>query len=197
MFTGIVEETGEVISLDQSQQGWRLVIRVGKVAEGIAMGDSLACNGCCLTVTTISGAELSFDLLDETVRLTSFAQVEPGALINLERSLAANGRFGGHIVSGHIDATGTILDFHRRGQNHYLRVLTPSAFRRYLVFKGSIAIDGMSLTVAEVYDDSFAVWLIPHTLARTNLQQRRVGDPVNLEFDLIAKYIERLVSADR
>ncbi|WP_309385809.1 riboflavin synthase [Cerasicoccus frondis] len=195
MFTGIVEETGEVVSFTEGAESWRLVLRAQMVVEDLGIGDSLACNGCCLTVVEKNGNELSFDLLDETVRLTSFAGIGAGSLINLERSLAANGRFGGHVVSGHIDGTGEILDFEPRGKNHYLRVSAPKEFRQYLVYKGSIAIDGMSLTVAEVHDDSLAVWLIPHTLVVTNLQQRKVGDKVNLEFDLLAKYVERQMVA--
>jgi len=194
MFTGIVEETGEVVSLIEGSQSWRLILRAEKVVADLAVGDSLACNGCCLTVAGVEGTELAFDLLEETVRLTSFAGAGPGALINLERSLAANGRFGGHVVSGHIDGTGEVEVFEARGKNHYLRVAAPEPFRRYLVHKGSIAIDGMSLTVAEVHEDGLAVWLIPHTLAVTNLRQRKPGDQVNLEFDLLAKYVERLLS---
>lgn len=195
MFTGIVEETGEVISFTEGVESWRLVLRAGMVLDDLKIGDSLACNGCCLTVVSLEGDQLAFDLLDETVRLTSLAGLGAGSLINLERSLAANGRFGGHVVSGHVDATGEILDFEPRGKNHYLRVSTPAAFRQYLVYKGSIAIDGMSLTVAEVHDDSLAVWLIPHTLEVTNLRQRQVGERVNLEFDLLAKYVERQMQA--
>lgn len=194
MFTGIVEGTGEVISFTEGAESWRLVLRAAGVAGGMQIGDSLACNGCCLTVVGVDGEQLSFDLLDETVRLTSFAGLGPGSLINLERSLAANGRFGGHVVSGHIDAAGEILEFEPRGKNHYLRVSAPEEFRQYLVYKGSIAIDGMSLTVAEVHDDGLAVWIIPHTIAVTNLSQSQPGDRVNLEFDLLAKYVERLIA---
>lgn len=196
MFTGIVEETGEVLSLTEETSSWRLVIRAKLVLSDLGIGDSLACNGCCLTVAKIDGDTLEFDLLDETLRLTSLAGVKPGSLINLERSLAANGRFGGHVVSGHVDATGEILAFEPRGKNYYLRVSVPSEFLHYLVYKGCIAIDGMSLTVAEVHDNGLAVWLIPHTLAVTNLQQRKAGDRINLEFDLLAKYAERLLSRE-
>ncbi|GHB94696.1 riboflavin synthase [Cerasicoccus arenae] len=195
MFTGIVEETGEIISFAEGAESWRLVIRAERVLSDLGIGDSLACNGCCLTVVEIQGNQLSFDLLDETVRLTSLAGLQPGDLINLERSLAANGRFGGHVVSGHVDATGEILVFEERGKNHYLKIRTPAEFRQYLIYKGSIAIDGMSLTVAEVHDDSLAVWLIPHTLEITNLRNRRAGEIVNLEFDLLAKYVERMLAA--
>ncbi|WP_309400724.1 riboflavin synthase [Cerasicoccus maritimus] len=195
MFTGIVEETGEVVSFVEGAESWRLTIRAKLVVSDMGIGDSLACNGCCLTVVAIDGDTLSFDLLDETVRLTSFAGVKAGSLINLERSLAANGRFGGHVVSGHVDTTGDVLEFEPRGKNHYLRVSAPAEFRQYLVYKGSIAIDGMSLTVAEVHEDSLAVWLIPHTLEVTNLQQTKAGDKVNLEFDLLAKYVERQMAA--
>lgn len=195
MFTGIVEETGEVIRFVEGKESWRLTLRAKLVLDDLKIGDSLACNGCCLTIVGIEGDELTFDLLDETVRLTSFAGVEAGSLVNLERSLAANGRFGGHVVSGHVDATGEILTFEPRGKNHYLRVSAPDEFLQYLVYKGSVAIDGMSLTVAEVHDDGLAVWLIPHTIEVTNLSQRQAGDSVNLEFDLLAKYVERMMEA--
>lgn len=195
MFTGIVEETGEVVSFVEGPESWRLTLRAKQVLADIKIGDSLACNGCCLTVVSINDNELAFDLLEETVRLTSFAGIKAGSLINLERSLAANGRFGGHVVSGHIDTTGEIIVFEPRGKNHYLRVSAPEAFRHYLVYKGSVAIDGMSLTVAEVHEDGLAVWLIPHTIEVTNLQRRQAGDRVNLEFDLLAKYVERMMVA--
>ncbi|MEO0795111.1 MAG: riboflavin synthase [Verrucomicrobiota bacterium] len=194
MFTGIVEETGEVVSFVESAASWRLVLKADLVVDDLKIGDSLACNGCCLTVAEIDGQHLSFDLLDETVRLTSLDGVKPGSLINLERSMPANGRFGGHVVSGHVDATAEILKFEAIGKNHFLQVSTPEAFRQYLVYKGCIAIDGMSLTIAVLNEDSLAVWLIPHTLTVTNLQQRAAGDKVNLEFDLLAKYVERMLA---
>ncbi len=195
MFTGIVEETGVVESFTEGRESWRLVLRANRVLEDLGEGDSLACNGCCLTAIAPGNGRVSFDLLDETVRLTSFSQLKPGSKVNLERSLSASGRLGGHFVSGHVDATGVVKVFEQRGKNFYLRVEPPREFLKYLVYKGSVSIDGVSLTVAEGGhgDPGLAVWLIPHTLEVTNLCERKPGDRVNLEFDLLAKYMERLL----
>jgi riboflavin synthase len=193
MFTGIVEETGRVASFTQAGDAWKLSIAARLVPGDVAVGASVAVNGCCLTVTGFDAGHLRFDVLEETRRLTNFAQLAPGSAVNLERSLRADSRLGGHFVSGHIDAPGHIELIEPRGQDHYLRVRVPAGQGRYLVYKGSVAIDGISLTVAEVQGDSFAVWLIPHTLAVTNLGEKRANDIVNLEFDLLAKYLEKLM----
>ena len=195
MFTGIIEETGRVVSFAEGPESWRLQVAAQLVPANVKLGDSVAVNGCCLTVTQFDAGHLWFDILAETRRLTNFAQLAPGSLVNLERSLRADARLGGHFVSGHIDVPGRIEVFEARGKDHYLKVRVPAALTRYLVYKGSVAIDGISLTVAEVMADSFAVWLIPHTLAVTNLQARRAGDTVNLEFDLLAKYLEKLAGS--
>jgi riboflavin synthase len=195
MFTGLVEEAGRVVAFTQAQEAWRLQIAAQVVARQVAPGDSIAVNGCCLTVTRFDAENLWFDVLEETRRLTSFSQLTPGLRVNLERSLRADARLGGHFVTGHIDAPGRIEVFETRGKDHYLKVAVPAEFTRYLVYKGSVAIDGISLTVAEVVGDSFAVWLIPHTLAVTNLQERKAGDTVNLEFDLLAKYVEKICAS--
>lgn len=195
MFTGIIEETGRVVSFAEGPESWRLQVAAQLVPADVKLGDSVAVNGCCLTVTQFDAGHLWFDILAETRRLTNFAQLAPGSLVNLERSLRADARLGGHFVSGHIDVPGRIEVFEARGKDHYLKVRVPAALTRYLVYKGSVAIDGISLTVAEVMADSFAVWLIPHTLAVTNLQARRAGDTVNLEFDLLAKYLEKLAGS--
>ena len=192
MFTGIIEETGRVASFTRAADAWKLQISARLVAGDVAIGDSVAVNGCCLTVTRFDAGHLWFDVLEETRRLTNFAQLAPGSAVNLERSLRADSRLGGHLVSGHIDAPGRIETIEPRGQDHYLRVRVPDGQGRYLVYKGSVAIDGISLTVAEVQGDSFAVWLIPHTLAVTNLGEKKTNDTVNLEFDLLAKYVEKL-----
>jgi len=192
MFTGIVEETGRVESFAQGAASWRLRIAANVTLQNLALGDSIAVNGCCLTVTKFDAGHLWFDVLEETRRLTNFAQLAPESLVNLERSLRADTRLGGHFVSGHIDAPGRVEVFEARGKDHYLKVGVPAGFARYLVYKGSVAIDGISLTVAEVAGDSFAVWLIPHTLAVTNLRGKKAGDTLNLEFDLLAKYVEKL-----
>jgi riboflavin synthase len=192
MFTGIIEETGRVAAFVQGPDSWRLQVAAQLVPADVKLGDSIAVNGCCLTVTKFDAGHLWFDVLGETRRLTNFAQLASGSLVNLERSLRADSRLGGHFVSGHVDAPGRVEVFEARGKDHYLKVGVPAGSARYLVYKGSVAIDGISLTVAEVAGDSFAVWLIPHTLVATNLQNKKAGDTVNLEFDLLAKYVEKI-----
>lgn len=193
MFTGIVEETGKVLSFAPQAEAWQLSIAAQAALVDLTAGDSIAVNGCCLTAARYDATALHFDVLEETRRLTNFSTLRPGALVNLERSLRFGGKVGGHFVTGHIDAMGEVETFEARGKDHYLRVKIPSDFARYIVHKGSIAIDGISLTIAEVTDDAFAVWLIPHTLTVTNLREKRVGDPVNLEFDLLGKHVEKLL----
>lgn len=192
MFTGIIEEVGRVVAFAPAKEAWTLQIAATLVPADVALGDSVAVNGCCLTVTRFDAGHLWFDVLEETRRLTVFNDLRPGSLVNLERSLKPDSRMGGHFVSGHIDGLGRVEVFEPRGKDHYLRVTAPAGLGRYLVSKGSIAIDGISLTVAEVAGDSFAVWLIPHTLAATNLREQKAGGGVNLEFDLLAKYVEKL-----
>jgi riboflavin synthase len=194
MFTGIIEEVGQVVTFAPAKDAWSLQLSAKVVPADLAVGDSVAVNGCCLTVTRFDAGHLWFDLLEETRRLTNFSELQPGSAVNLERSLKPESRLGGHFVSGHIDALGRVEVFEPRGKDHYLRVSAPAGFGRYLVSKGSIAIDGISLTVAEVAGDSCAVWLIPHTLAATNLREKRTGSGVNLEFDLLAKYVEKLTA---
>lgn len=195
MFTGIIEEVGQVVAFTQAKDAWSLQISARLVPADVALGDSVAVNGCCLTVTRFDAGHLWFDVLEETRRLTNFNELKPGSAVNLERSLKPDSRMGGHFVTGHIDALGRVEVFEPRGKDHYLRVRTPAGFGRYLVSKGSVAIDGISLTVAEVEGDSLAVWLIPHTLAATNLREKKAGSGVNLEFDLLAKYVEKLAAS--
>ncbi len=194
MFTGIIEETGQVAAFAPAAAAWSLHVTARTIPAGVALGDSVAVNGCCLTVTRFDASGLWFDVLEETRRLTSFNELRAGSAVNLERSLRADGRMGGHFVTGHVDALGRVEVFEPRGKDHYLRVRFPAEFGRYVVSKGSIAIDGISLTVAETGPDSLAVWLIPHTLAATNLREKQAGSAVNLEFDLLAKYVEKLVA---
>jgi len=199
MFTGIVEETGRVVEFTAAADAWRLVVEASVILGGLAIGDSIAINGCCLTAVESDAAasRISFDVLEETRRLTNFAAFLPGDLVNLERSLAMGGKLGGHFVTRHIDGPGRIETFEMRGADHYLKVSVAPGCGRYLIPKGSIAIDGISLTVAEVDGDAFAVWLIPHTLTVTNLRARSVGQAVNLEFDLLGKYVEKLLGSRR
>lgn len=197
MFTGLVETTGTVVSLLKSDGGvWRLTVDAPKFAGAPAIGDSVANNGCCLTVVEKAGTCLGFDVLDETLRKTSFSLLKPGSAVNLERSLLPTARMGGHFVTGHVDATGTIVSLRKEGANHRLCIRPPEEFRKYLAYKCSVAADGISLTVAALNDaeGTFDIWLIPHTMAETNLRERKAGDPINLEFDILAKYVERLVA---
>jgi riboflavin synthase len=194
MFTGIVEEAGQVVSFQLGTAAWKLVIAADQVCAGTAVGDSIAVNGCCLTVVQAAGRHLQFDVLEETRRLTNFSALRPGGLVNLERSLRFDGKVGGHFVTGHIDGLGAIEVLEPRGKDYYLKVRAPAGSDRHLVHKGSIAIDGISLTVAEVAGDALAVWLIPHTIEVTNLREKRAGDLVNLEFDMLGKYVEKLLA---
>lgn len=196
MFTGIVETTGTVTSLMERDEAWRFTISAPEsVVSGLAIGDSLANNGCCLTVVETDGhSMLGFDVLDETLRLTNLGRLEPGDRVNLERPLAADGRLGGHFVSGHVDCLGEIVRFESIGKNVYLRVRAPLEYTRWIAYKGSVALDGISLTIAEEVPDGLAVWLIPHTVEVTNLAGRKEGDFLNLEFDLLAKYAEKILA---
>jgi riboflavin synthase len=193
MFTGLVEETGRICGFRPEAEAWELAVDAPLVAADTAVGESVAVNGCCLTAVRRVGGLIHFDVLEETRRLTNFSALATGSLVNLERSLKVGGRLGGHFVTGHIDALGHIEVFEPRGKDHYLKVRAPGEFARYFVQKGSIAVDGISLTVAEAGSESFAVWIIPHTLAVTNLHERSAGDAVNLEFDLLGKHVERLL----
>lgn len=199
MFTGIIEECGEVVQVAPHGKGVRFEVRAGFAAQpgAIAIGDSVAVNGCCLTVVSANEGRLGFDLLEQTQRVTNLRSLAPGSRVNLERSLRYDGRMGGHFVSGHVDATGHILNLESRGADVYLRVQVPAAFLKYIVPKGSIAVDGISLTLAEVHEDGFAVWLIPHTLTITTLGRQCSGGAVNLEFDMLAKLVERLLAGER
>jgi riboflavin synthase len=193
MFTGLIEGTGRVLTLLSSKGVTRLMIDAGSLAEGVQIGDSVAINGCCLTVISGEGAQLGFDLLEETQARTNLRDVKPGAVVNLERALPAQGRYGGHFVTGHIDATGVIRRWEQKGPDYELRIGIEPAHGIYLVPKGCIAVDGISLTVAKVEKDMFSVWIIPHTRSVTALREREAGDLVNLEFDLLAKYTEKIL----
>ncbi len=197
MFTGIVEETGVVTQVAPGRKAIQLTIQPRVCAAGLRVGDSLAVNGCCLTVVQLQRrgrAKLArFDLLRETWERTNLQFVRKGSLVNLERPLAAEGRLGGHFVTGHIDGLGRITRWERVGQDWVLDLATPPALRPYLVFKGSVAVDGISLTVAAVRRAGLRVWIIPHTYEVTALRERAVGDRVNLEADLLGKYVARLL----
>jgi len=197
MFTGIVEETGTVANVRPTAKTIQLLVRAKVCGRGTKVGDSIAVNGCCLTVvkTSARGGSrlLQFDLLRETWERTNLQYASAGSLVNLERSLPVNGRLGGHFVTGHIDGVGRIIRWERAGQDHVLDIAAPSEVMRYVVFKGSIAVDGISLTVAGTKPKSFRIWIIPHTHAVTALRGRKVGDALNLEADLLGKYVEKML----
>ena len=192
MFTGIIEEMGTVRRLDRTPISCRLTIAATLVLQG-TIGDSIAVNGVCLTVTDLQKDAFTADVMPETLRRSSLGILRSGSSVNLERAMAANGRFGGHIVSGHIDGTGTIASKVPEGNAQIVTISAAPNLLRYIVEKGSIAIDGISLTVASVTKSSFSVSLIPHTGACTTLLSKRPGDPVNLETDVIGKYVEKLM----
>ncbi|MER5735817.1 MULTISPECIES: riboflavin synthase [unclassified Streptomyces] len=193
MFTGIVEELGEVVAVEQLPDASRFRLRGPLVTEGARHGDSIAVNGVCLTVVETADGEFTADVMAETLKRSSLGALEPGSRVNLERPMAVGGRLGGHIVQGHVDGTGTILE--RTPSEHWelVRVGLPAPLARYVVEKGSVTVDGVSLTVVEVGDDWFTISLIPTTLALTTLGHKGPGAPVNLEVDVIAKYVERLL----
>ena len=194
MFTGIVEEVGTVRAIVSNGGSAVLDIDCTRVVEDAALGDSISVNGCCLTITTLpSGGGFTADLMGETLARTSLGALDTGAAVNLERALRADGRLGGHIVQGHVDGVGTITAIEPQENWTVLRVRTPEHLQRYVVEKGAITVDGTSLTVMEDGDDWFAVGLIPHTMSSTSLRDRRVGDPVNLEADVLAKYVEKML----
>ena len=196
MFTGLIESTGRTISLEPRGEQARLTIEVPFSAE-TARGDSVAINGCCLTVVEQSENSLAFDILTQTLDVTSLGSLKPGALVNLERALRANDRLGGHFVQGHVDATGVINDLSTKGQDHRYEVQLPPEVYRYCISRGSLAVDGISLTIAELLPDSALFWITPHTFRATNLQCACSGQKVNLEADLLAKYVEGLARAKR
>lgn len=194
MFTGLIEETGLVEALERRGQSAHLSLRAPLLAAEISIGDSLSINGCCLTLTSREGDKMTFDLLEETLRRTNLGNLLPGQRVNLERALAAGARLGGHFVQGHVDSTSPVLDFSLHGQDYRLEVKIQPEQARYTVMKGSIALNGVSLTIAELTNSSLVVWLIPHTLAMTNLGDLQPGHAVNVEFDLLAKYVERMLA---
>lgn len=196
MFTGIIEEIGTVRSIRGGGSGVVLDIEASKVLEGTATGDSIAVNGVCLTVTPGSG-HFTADAMPETLRRTSLGGLRPGSKVNLERAMVCGGRFGGHLVSGHVDACGRVADLVRDGIALVMRVSVPSDVLRYVTRKGSVTLDGVSLTVASVSDSdsSFTVSLIPHTMASTTLHILKPGSPVNVEVDMLARYVERLLAS--
>lgn len=193
MFTGIIEETGKIQGVQKGVISARVSVQASKIMGDIHIGDSIAVNGVCLTVISTSPGGFTADVMHETLSCSTLGKLRAGSPVNLERAMMANGRFGGHIVSGHIDGTGTISEIRRDDSAVWFTIKTSAQILRYIIEKGSIAIDGISLTVARVNKDSFSVSIIPHTAALTTLSSRRVGDSVNLENDCIGKYVEHLM----
>ena len=194
MFTGIVEEVGTVKSIKKGVKSAELLICGKVVTQDSKIGDSIAVNGVCLTATSISGDTFTADVMAESMRRTSLGDLSVGSKVNLERAMAANGRFGGHIVSGHIDGTGRITDFKREDNAVWVTIEADSKILKYIIEKGSVAIDGISLTVAYVDDKTFKVSIIPHTASETTLLTKNPGDRVNLENDVVGKYVEKLLN---
>ena len=206
MFTGIVEELGRIVRLETGEDSARLTVEAPTVTQDVSLGDSVSVNGCCLTVTAVHGSTFTADLMAETLTRTTLGSQAPGDPVNLERALRASDRLGGHIVQGHVDATAEVLDHHCGEHWDLLRIGLPQEIARYVAVKGSVALDGVSLTVVDVVDASdvapvpgagasLSVGLIPETLRRTTLGSRRPGERVNLEVDVLAKYAERLLGA--
>ena len=195
MFTGLVEETGTVVALEHGDRSARLTINSITTPIGAKLGDSVAVNGCCLTVTAIVNGELTFDAIPETLHRTNLGSLKPGNRVNLERPLRVDDRLGGHFVQGHIDGVGIVRAIVSDDNAVIFEIEAPEPLRRYLVEKGSIAVDGVSLTIAELRPHGFTIWTIPHTREVTNLSDRVVDDLVNLECDILGKYVERLLEA--
>ena len=194
MFTGLIEEVGTVVAVRARDQGTELQIAAAETAKHVNPGESVAVNGCCLTLTSCRSDFLTFDLLEETIARTNLRDLGRDSPVNLERALRADGRVGGHFVQGHVDCVAAIVAFAAKGADFRLEIELPENSKHYVAPKGSIAVNGISLTVADVLPTSFVVWIIPYTKRHTNLVRATIGDLVNLEFDVLAKYVERMVT---
>ena len=193
MFTGLIEEIGEIKSIEKGAKSGKITIKAEKVLHGVKLGDSISTNGVCLTVTEFNKGSFSVDVMAETIRNSNLGKLKPGSHVNLERALRLGDRLGGHIVSGHIDGTGTIVELLKEENATWVSVETTRNILKYIVHKGSITIDGISLTVAYVDEKIFKVSIIPHTKGETTLVLKKIGDEVNLENDMMAKYVEKIL----
>ncbi len=194
MFTGIIEETGRISGIERNGLSARIHIQCKKILEGTDIGDSIAVNGICLTVTSIASHGFTADVMAETMRRSSLSEAAPLSLVNLERAMAADGRFGGHIVSGHIDGTGTITAIRKEENAVWYTIAATPGILRYIVEKGSVALDGVSLTVAKVASQDFQVSVIPHTRQETALPEKKIGSQINIECDVVGKYVEKFLA---
>jgi len=193
MFTGIIEEVGEIVSISHHAKSPKITIGAKKIFDDLALGDSISTNGVCLTVSDFTHSQFTADIMNESLSRSTLGSLRVGHLVNLERAMSANGRFGGHIVSGHIDGTGKIINIKKEDNATWYTIGTHKDIMNYIVEKGSIAIDGISLTVADLTSSSFKISIIPHTISNTILNDKKIGDKVNLENDLFAKYIEKFI----
>ncbi len=194
MFTGLIEDIGKVVAARATEHGVQLEIAAPGTAKQVRAGQSIAVNGCCLTLTSRRGDRLTFDLLEETLARTNLRELQPNSQVNLERALRADGRLGGHFVQGHVDCVSRIMAFDKKGPDFRLEIELPKEFAPYVASKASIAVNGISLTVADILPKRFVAWIIPYTKRHTNLDCAKTGDLVNLEFDILAKYVERMVA---
>jgi len=195
MFTGLVEEKGILKEKIPTGEGFQFVIEANIIMKDLQIGSSVAVNGCCLTVVKIDGNKFAVDTIEETLNKTNLGVLKQGMNVNLERPLAAEARLGGHFVLGHIDTTGKVEDIKELSNSHWLTISFPEKFKQYLIYVGSVAIDGVSMTVAELNDKSFSVGIIPHTWKETIFADKKIGDTVNLEFDVLGKYVERIMES--
>ncbi len=198
MFTGIIEEVGRIARIAKKNENRRLTVSASQLPKDLKKGDSIAVSGVCLTAVEIASQSFAADLADETWKRTSFSRIKKGALVNLELPMRADGRFGGHIVQGHVDGIGRFLALDRipNADDYWLRIEIPPELARYVIFKGSLCIEGISLTVAKIEGTAVTVAIIPHTVKMTNLKSLKPGDPINLEVDMVAKYVEKMIRGE-
>ena len=194
MFTGLVEEKGELLQKIKTGDGYQLEIKASKIMEDLNIGSSISVNGCCLTVVKKAGNTFSVDTIEETLKKTNLGTLVPGAKVNLERPLKADARLGGHFVLGHVDTKGEVLQIKELSNSHFITIGYPEEFKKYLIYVGSVSIDGVSMTVAQLEGNTFSVGIIPFTWQETIFSDKKVGDTVNLEFDVLGKYVERIMS---
>jgi len=197
MFTGLVEETGKLKNKLKTGNGFQLTFSAEKVLDDLEIGSSISVNGCCLTVVKREGNTFSVDTIEETLKKTNLDSLEVNNRVNLERPLKADARFGGHFVLGHVDTTGTVINVEELSNSHFMKISFPDNFKKYLIYVGSISIDGVSMTVAELGENWFGVGIIPFTWQETVFSDKKVGDKVNLEFDVLGKYVERIMEVKK